>query len=84
MMYFWLVLLFVGATVGVIVLIAFGGSTYSQSDAAMHATEYAGTVREAHGPVTLFLWVSYVAITAFSVWYAWLHWAEFAEMFRMM
>lgn len=84
MMYFWLVLLFVAATVGAIVLISFGGSTYSTHDAETHATEYAGTVREAHGPVTLFLWVSYVVVAVFSVWYAWLHWAEFVEMFRMM
>jgi hypothetical protein len=84
MMYFWLVILFVATIVGAIVLISFGGSTYSTHDAETHATEYAGTVREAHGPITLFLWACYAAVAGFTVWYSWLHWAEVIEMFRMM
>lgn len=76
-----LVLLFVGATVAAIALAMASGDRYSQRDAEAHAADYAGVIREAHGPLTAFLWASYAVIGVWTVAYLVMHWSEFAGWF---
>lgn len=84
MRYLWLALLWIAALSGMLALALRGGDRYSVHDAEEHATSYGGGAREAHGPITAFLWVSYAAVVVFTIWYSAAHWADVTELFGMM
>lgn len=84
MNYLWLVLLWVASLTGGLALALRSGDAYSPHDAEEHATEFGGGMREAHGPVTAFLWLTYAVVLIFSVIYTIVHWSDFSMMFRMM
>jgi len=69
---------------GTIALMLRSGTRYSAHDAKEHATEYGGGIREAHGPVTAFLWACYAGAAIFTVVYSVIRWSEITEMFKMM
>jgi hypothetical protein len=62
----------------ILLILLISGSRYSSADAEKHATDYAGVIREGHGPVTVFLWTIYIGLSAWMIVYLVLHWHEFA------
>ena len=71
------VLVLVFSISGLILLALRSGERYSHHDADSHATVYAGKEKEGHGPLTVFLMVSFLAIFLFSVVYVSRHAGEF-------
>jgi hypothetical protein len=71
-------IIFILAFVVAVYLSMSSGSRYSMRDAASHASDYAGVIKEAHGPITVFLYVSYVVILLWTFIYLSQHWHEFA------
>lgn len=80
----WLVLIWIAALSCALALALRSGDRYSPADAREHDAEYGDGVREAHGPITAFLWVCYAAALLFTVGYSIAHWADLVEMFGMM
>lgn len=78
---FGLVLLVVIAFAILVYLAIRSGQGYSPDDADTHAEEYAGIIREAHGGMTAFLWVSFAAILIWTIVYFVQHWSEFSVLF---
>ena len=74
---FWIAVGSVFAFV-VLFLLLIRGSGYSVADTEMHAADYAGDIREGHGGVTVFLWVTFTGIFAWTIVYFAMHWHEFA------
>ena len=64
-------------------LILRSGHGYSVHDTEAHATNYADTIKEGHGGLTLFLWLSFIAIVGWSVFYLVQHWSEFSVIFSL-
>jgi hypothetical protein len=60
-------------------LIVRSSNEYTQEDNERDADEFAGVIRDSHGPVTLWLWVTFSALTIWIVAYFVLHWAEFVQ-----
>jgi len=62
----------------VIYLAVRSGEKYGHHDAHVHSEEYAGVIREGHGPLTIFLIVSFAAIFLWTAIYFGIHAGEFA------
>ena len=75
---FWIFLVSVVATVIFIWLFVRGNTKYSVEDAESHAENYANVIKEGHGGMTAFLWVSFGVILAWSVYYLIVNWSQFA------
>lgn len=84
MSYFWLTIVWVVLLVVSVAISLRSGDAYSAHDAEEHATEYGGVIREAHGPITLFLWLCYASALVFTVAYSVTHWSDIAQMFSSM
>lgn len=54
-----------------------GGEKYGHQDAHVHSEEYAGIIREGHGPLTVFLIVAFLAIFLWTAVYFVQHAGEF-------
>ena len=61
----------------VIYLAVRSGERYGHEDAHVHSTEYAGVIREGHGPLTVFLVVTFAAIFLWTAIYLGIHADEF-------
>jgi hypothetical protein len=84
MRYLWLTLVWIAAICGMLALALRGGDRYSVHDAEAHAVTYGDSAREAHGPITAFLWVVYASVALFTIGYSVAHWADIAELLAMM
>ena len=62
----------------VLLILLVHGSRYSVHDAAAHASDYGGVVKEGHGGLTAFLWVLIIGIFVWTIVYLVMHWHEFA------
>ena len=62
-------------------LILRSGHGYSVHDTEAHSTNYADVIKEGHGGLTLFLWVSFITITIWTIVYLVQHASEFLEIF---
>lgn len=51
---------------------------FSVEETEKNADEFAGIVKDSHGPVTTWLWVAYVVIAVWAIAYLIQHAAEFA------
>jgi Ca2+/Na+ antiporter len=77
--------LVIGVAVSVIVitwLILRSGHNYSVHDTEAHATNYADEIKEGHGGMTLFLWLSFLAILIWCIIYLVQHAGEFSVIFN--
>jgi hypothetical protein len=76
--------LVIGVAVSVVILTWLAlrsGHGYSVHDTEAHATSYADTVKEGHGGLTLFLWLSFLAIIVWTIVYLVQHAGEFSVIF---
>ena len=55
----------------------YSGATYPNERVDNENEEYAGTIKEARGPVSIFLWCCYITITVWSIIYLVQHAQEF-------
>jgi hypothetical protein len=79
---FWLVIVVSVSVVVIIWLMLRSGNGYSVHDTEAHAVNYANEVKEGHGGMTLFLWLSFVAIIIFTIVYLVQHASEFSVIFK--
>ena len=79
---FWLVIIIAVSVVIITWLILRSGNNYSVQDTEAHATDYANQIREGHGGMTLFLWVSFISIIIWAIIYLVQHASEFSVIFN--
>ena len=60
-------------------LIVRSSNEYTQAENELHADEFAGVIRDSHGPVTTWLWVAFIALTVWMIAYFIQHMGEFAQ-----
>jgi hypothetical protein len=57
------------------------GHGYSVHDTEAHSTNYADVIKEGHGGLTLFLWISFTTIIIWTIVYLVQHASEFSVIF---
>jgi hypothetical protein len=62
-------------------LVLRSGHDYSVHDTETHAADYANVIKEGHGGLTAFLWVSFALIFGWSIMYLVTHASEFDRLF---
>jgi hypothetical protein len=77
MMIFYLVVAIAIASVITTWLVLRSGKNYSVNDTEAHSTSYADEIKEGHGGITIFLWVSFAVILVWTIVYLVQHWNEF-------
>ena len=75
---FYFVLAFAVCFVIVVWLVLRSGRNYTVNDTEAHSTNYADVIKEGHGGLTMFLWVSFVLILIWTIVYLVQHWSEFS------
>jgi hypothetical protein len=78
---FYLVIVVAVSVVILTWLILRSGHGYSVHDTEAHATNYADTIKEGHGGLTLFLVVCFLSIFIWTIVYLVQHWSEFSVIF---
>ena len=61
-----------------IYLIVKSSGEFTVEETEKNADEFAGMVKDSHGPVTTWLWVAYIALVIWAIAYIIQHAAEFA------
>jgi hypothetical protein len=79
---FWLVIIVAFSIVFITWLILRSGNGYSVHDTEAHAVNYADEIKEGHGGMTMFLWLSFLAIVIFVIIYLVQHAGEFSVIFN--
>ena len=79
---FWLVIAVALSVIILTWLALRSGKGYSVHDTEAHSTDYAGEIKEGHGGMTLFLWVSFITIFIWCIVYLVQHAAEFSVIFN--
>ena len=59
------------------------GHGYSVHDTEAHSINYADVIKEGHGGITLFLWVSFISIIVWTIVYLVQHASEFSVIFNI-
>ena len=77
--YAYLSLLFIVAGSILIYLIVRSSDEFSVEETEKNADEFAGIIKDSHGPVTSWLWVAYIALIIWTVAYLVQHSAEFVN-----
>jgi hypothetical protein len=78
---FYITLLLIAATILLIVLLLNSGNGYSVRDAESHAEDFTGEIKEGHGGIPAFLWVTFTFILIWTIIYFVMHASEFAIIF---
>ena len=76
-MIFYLVVAIAIAFVITTWLVLRSGKNSSVNDTEAHSTGYADEIKEGHGGLTIFLWVSFAVILVWTITYLIQHWNEF-------
>jgi hypothetical protein len=74
---FWVFVAAVAFSVLFLWLFVRGKKNYSVDDAESHAEEYANVIKEGHGGMTAFLWVSFSLLFLWTVYYFAVNWSQF-------
>lgn len=75
--YVYITLGIVAAGVILIGLMVKSSDEFSVEETEHNADEFAGVIRDSHGPVTTWLWVAYIVIVVWAIAYLIQHGAEF-------
>jgi hypothetical protein len=51
---------------------------FTVEETEKNSDDFAGVIRDSHGPVTKWLWVAYIFIIVWAIAYLAQHWSEFA------
>lgn len=78
----WLTFIVLASLILTEVLLLLTGRGYSVEDTEAHASDYAEQVKEGHGGMNAFLWLSFLAMFIFAIVYFVQHWHEFQILFR--
>ncbi len=78
---FYITLLCIVAVVLITVLLLRSGKGYSVRDSQSHAEDFGGVIKEGHGGMTAFLWVTFSVILIWTIVYFILHASEFRIIF---
>ena len=78
---FYIVIVTAVSVVVITWLVLRSGHGYSVHDTEAHSTSYADVIKEGHGGLTLFLWVSFIVIIVWTIVYLLQHWREFLIIF---
>jgi hypothetical protein len=78
---FWIVIASIIGSVVFLWLFFIGGKRYTVEDTEAHAEEFAETIKEGHGKMTIFLWVSFAALFIWAVVYLVMNWQQFYVLF---
>jgi hypothetical protein len=73
----WIAIGSVAGAVFFLWLALISGRGYSVEDTEAHSIEYGEVVKEGHGGMTAFLWVSFVLLFIWTIAYFVQHWDEF-------
>ena len=76
-LYAYLSLLFIAAGSILMYLIVRSSDEFTVEDTENNADEFAGIIKDSHGPVTSWLWIAYIALIIWTVAYLIQHSAEF-------
>jgi hypothetical protein len=79
--FFWLTLVIIAALGVAIWLGLRSGRNYSVHDTEAQSSDYANDIKEGHGGLTAFLWVSFGAILVWTIVYLIQHGSEFGVLF---
>ena len=77
--YAYLSLLFIAAGSILMYLIVKSSDEFTVEETEKNADEFAGLIKDSHGPITRWLWVAYIALIIWTVAYLIQHGAEFAS-----
>jgi hypothetical protein len=55
-----------------------GSDEFSVEETEHNSDDFAGVIRDSHGPVTKWLWIAYIVMTVWAIAYLIQHAAEFA------
>ena len=77
----WIALASLTFSVVMLWLIVVGNGRPRAERAEAHAEEFAGVVREGHGGMTMFLWVSFTLLILWTVYYFVVHAQQFLVIF---
>jgi hypothetical protein len=78
---FWIV---IGSVIGAVFFLWLAlrsGRGYTVEDTEAHASEYGEVIKEGHGGMTAFLWVTFSAFFIWTVVYFVINWEEFYVIF---
>ena len=78
---FWIVVASVTLFVFFLWLFIMGGSRYSVEDTEAHAEEFAEVIKEGHGGMTSFLWISFAIMIIWTIGYYIVNWQQFLVIF---
>ena len=78
---FWIVVSTILISVLFLWLFIIGGHKYSVEDTESHAEEYGELIREGHGGMTMFLWISFVVLFVWTIYYFIINLDQFLEIF---
>ncbi len=74
----------IGSIIGSILFLWLGlisGRGYTVEDTEAHASSYAEIIKEGHGGMTAFLWLSFAGFFFWTIYYLLVHWREFLVIF---
>ena len=80
---FWIFAVSLVLTAIFIWLFVIGNKKYSVDDAESHAEDYADIIKEGHGGMTIFLWVSFIMLFIWTVYYFAVNWSQFYVILAM-
>jgi hypothetical protein len=75
---FWIAVVSVIAFSILLIMLIVSGSRYSATDIEAEATDFPSGVKEGHGGMTAFLWLTFAGMFIWTIVYLILHWHEFA------
>jgi hypothetical protein len=76
--YVYLSLAIITAAVILMYLLVRSSGEFTVEETENASDDFAGVIRDSHGPVTTWLWVAYIVIAAWAIAYLIQHSAEFA------
>lgn len=78
---FWIVIASVILSVLFLWLFIIGGRKYSVEDTEAHSEEFGGVIKEGHGGMTEFLWISFGLLFIWTIYYFAVNWHQFLVLF---